>query len=220
MSETGSRKGDTPVEYPSRLNMPVGEAMFSQRAIRRLAQDPISDEELKIILDAASKAPNGGNRQPGRFLVIRSRDKIAEFGKLYHEAWWAKRYDEYGWTGPEDVPPDNKVYASAMVLADEMSKAPVIVLVFAIKKGLANSIFPSVQNLLLSARALGIGSTLTTLHPKVMERVNAMFNIPEEAEFHCCLPLGRPRGRFGPTSRLPTSETTFFDGWDQSPPWA
>lgn len=208
------------LEPPARLNMNIGDAMFTQRAIRRLKPDPIGDEELKIIMDAASKAPNGGNEQPVRFLVIRAREKIRAFGALYHEAWWAKRLEQRGWSKPEDVPKEDKVYQSAMLLADEMRDAPVVILAFSLAKGRANSVFPPVQNLLLAARALGIGSTLTTLHPKVMERVYEMFSIPGEVEFHCCIPLGYPRGRFGPTSRLPTGQTTFYDEWGHPPQWA
>jgi nitroreductase len=101
-----------------------------------------------------------------------------------------------------------------------MANAPVVILVFSKASGVAaSSTFPGVQNLLLAARALGIGSVLTTLHPKVMDRVYAMFGIPQEMLFHCCIPLGYPRGNFGPTSRLPTSRTTFWDRWDQPPPW-
>lgn len=208
------------LDPPAKLNTNLGEAMFSQRAIRRLKPDPISDEDLKIILDAASKAPNGGNRQPGRFLVIRSREKIQAFGKLYREAWWAKRAGENKpWKTREEIPADDVVHQSAALLADEIKDAPVVILAFATVKGMGSSIFPPVQNLLLSARALGIGSTLTTLHPTVMERVYEMFGIPAEMEFHCCLPLGYPRGRFGPTSRLSTAETTSWDRWGQSPPW-
>ncbi len=210
---------ETRLEPPARLNMNIGEAMFTQRAIRRLKPDPIGDEELKIIMDAASKAPNGGNEQPVRFFVIRAREKIRAFGALYHEAWWAKRLEQRGWSKPEDVPKEDKVYQSAMLLADEMRDAPVVILAFSLANGRANSVFPPVQNLLLAARALGIGSTLTTLHPKVMERVCEMFRIPGEVEFHCCIPLGYPRGRFGPTSRLPTGETTFYDAWGKPPPW-
>ena len=79
---------------PNRLTMPIGEAMFSQRAIRKLKPDPISLEDLRLIIEAAQKAPNGGNRQPARFMVLHDRTLISEFGKLYHEAWWAKRADE------------------------------------------------------------------------------------------------------------------------------
>ncbi len=64
-------------DVPADLTMQVGEAMFTQRAIRRLRSDKaVSDGDLKTLLDAASKAPNGGNAQPGRFLVIRDRDTI------------------------------------------------------------------------------------------------------------------------------------------------
>lgn len=207
------------LDPPADLNMTVGDAMFTQRAIRRLKPDPISDAHLKLILDAASKAPNGGNQQPGRFLVIRDRERIREFGKLYHEAWWGKRFDAYGWKGPEDVPADEKTYRMPMYLASHIGEAPVIILVWALSPGMASSVFPPVQNLLLAARTLGIGSTLTTLHPKVMERVRAMFSVPQTAEFHCCLPLGYPEGSFGTTQRLSTADTTYWDSWDVPPPW-
>jgi nitroreductase len=199
--------------------MALGEAMFTQRAIRRLAGDPINDAHLKILMDAASKAPSGGNSQPARFLVIRERGRIKAFGKLYREAWWAKRRDEgRPWTRREEIPEDS-VYRMGALLADEMCDAPVVVLAFGLYKGSGDSVLPGMQNLMLAARALGIGSTLTTLHPQVMHRVCEMFGVPDECEFHGCIPLGYPRGRFGPTSRLPTSETTFFDTWLQPPPW-
>jgi nitroreductase len=209
----------TYIDTPADLTMQIGEAMFTQRAIRRLRSDkPVSDADLKTVLDAASKAPNGGNTQPGRFLVIRERDTIKAFGKLYHEAWWAKRRDAYGWKNRSDMPEDSP-YKMAALLADEMVDAPVIILAFTIGRGGASSIFPGVQNLLLAARALGLGSVLTTLHADVMERVNQMFSVPADAEFHCCIPLGYPRGNFGPTRRFPTSQTTGWNSWGAAPPW-
>ena len=209
----------TYIEAPADLGMQIGEAMFTQRAIRRLQHDkPVSDADLNIVLDAASKAPSGGNTQPARFLVIRDRGIIEAFGKLYHEAWWAKRRDEYGWKGKADIPKDS-VFNMPALLADEMVDAPVVVLAFTVGGGGASSVFPGVQNLLLAARALGIGSVLTTLHADVMERVYEMFNVPAEADFHCCIPLGYPRGKFGPTRRLPSAETTSWDSWGTPPPW-
>ena len=78
----------------SRLSMPLGEAIFTQRAIRRLKPDPIPDEDLQHILEAAIHAPNGGNAQPWHFIVIRDPEVRSKFGTLYKEAWWAKRRDE------------------------------------------------------------------------------------------------------------------------------
>lgn len=204
----------------SRLSMPLGEAMFTQRSIRRFRPDPIPEQDLRLILEAAVRAPNGGNRQVGRFLVVTDRARIEAFGRLYHQAWWAKRRDELGWRGPEDVPPDDKNYQSAMRLADEIKDAPCIVFALAEPPGAANSVLPAVQNLMLAARALGIGSVPTTLHPEVMDRFRAMFEIPAEVSFHFCVPLGYPRGRFGPTSRRPISESCFLDRWQGPGPWS
>jgi len=196
-----------------RMAMPLHEAVYSLRAIRRQKSDPIPDEDLRVILDAARQAPNGGNMQPWHFLVVTNDDLRAEFAPLYREAWWAKRNDS-GWFTPDDLP-DN--YKGAMQLADEIGNSPALIFVCALAKGAAaaNSIIPSVQNLLLAARALGVGSTITTLHPSVEDRVHALFEIPETAQVVYCLPMGYPKGNFGPVTRKPLELVTSFDRWGQ-----
>lgn len=206
--------------YPERLSMPVGEAMFTQRAIRRFRPDPIPEADLRTVLEAAVKAPNGGNHQIARFLVLTDRDRIRELGALYREAWWAKRWDDHRWTKPEDIPPEEKNYQAAMRLADHMKDVPCIVLALAVPPGWANSVLPATQNLMLAARALGLGSVPTTLHPTVMERTYALLGIPKDVAFHFCIPLGYPAGSFGPTRRRPIVETTFLDRWGAPAPWA
>jgi len=69
-----------------RLLMPIGEAMFTQRSVRKFRPGPIPTADLRLIVEAAVKAPNGGNHQIGRFLVVTDRAKIRDFAKLYHEA--------------------------------------------------------------------------------------------------------------------------------------
>jgi len=86
-----------------RLTIPLGEAIFSLRAIRRLKPDPIPDADLRDILEAAIRAPNGGNTQPWHFVVVKDAALRAQLGTLYHEAWWAKRHDA-GIRGPEELP--------------------------------------------------------------------------------------------------------------------
>lgn len=133
------------LDPPPELAMPIGQAMYTQRAIRRLDHNrPIGDAQIKLILDAASKAPSGGNTQPARFVVIRSRERIREFGALYREAWWAKRRDDLGWTSKDDIPADS-MYRHAALLADEMADAPLVILAFAVG-GAAHSVFPAVQS--------------------------------------------------------------------------
>ena len=88
----------------SRLSMPLGEAIFTQRSIRRFRPDPIALADVRLIVEAAVRAPNGGNQQVARFLVVNDPAIIRQFGPLYREAWWAKRRDE-GFQRWEDLPP-------------------------------------------------------------------------------------------------------------------
>lgn len=208
------------MDAAQRLSMPLGEAIFTQRAIRRFRPDPIADEDLRTLLEAAIRAPNGGNQQRWHFLVVKEAALRAELGKLYHEAWWAKRRDE-GIRGPEDIPPDNRNMQAAMRLAEEIGQAPVLVLVCATARGEAAmaSVIPAAQNLLLAARALGIGGTLTTLHPQVEARVHRLLGIPDTAQVVYCIPLGYPAGRFGPNRRKPLAEVSSYNRWGTPPPW-
>jgi nitroreductase len=196
--------------------MPLHEAIFTQRAIRRFRPDRIPVADLELVLEAAVKAPNGGNRQLARFLVVDDPVLIEEFGPIYRDAWWAKRRDE----GQASVEAMSELYRSASRLADEMGSVPCIVFALALESGGATSVVPAVQNLMLAARALGIGSVPTSLHPSVMPRFRALFDVPDDVAFHLCIPLGYPRGDFGPNRRLPTSETTFRDRWGTPPHWA
>ena len=202
----------------SRLSIPLGEAIFSLRAMRRLKPDPIPDDDLRDILEAAIRAPNGGNQQPWHYVVVKDATIRAELGELYHEAWWAKRRDA-GFHRPEDLP---RHYHAAMRLAEAIGNVPVLILVCATAKGAsaAASVIPSVQNLLLAARAFGIGGTITTLHAQVEERVNRMFGIPETAQIVYCIPLGYPAGRFGPNVRNPLTEVCSYNRWGSAVPWA
>ncbi|HZU75640.1 MAG TPA: nitroreductase family protein [Dehalococcoidia bacterium] len=207
-------------EAEARLSMPLGEAIFSLRAIRRFRPDALDERDMRDILEAAIHAPNGGNAQPWRFILVRDPEQRARFAPLYREAWWAKRRDQ-GIHGPEEIPAEDRVARAAMRLADEIGQAPAIVLVCATARGAGamGSVIPAVQNLLLAARALGIGGTITTLHPTVEERVHALFGIPASAQLVYCVPLGYPRGRFGPTSRKALHQVCAFERWETAAPW-
>lgn len=203
----------------NRLSMPIGDAMFTQRSIRRLRTDPIPLEDIRTFLEAAVKAPNGGNAQPGRFLIVNDAEKIKQFGALYHEAWWAKRKQIQGWNSREDIPPEEKTYLSASRLADDIAHAPLIVLPCAKTGTPGNSVFFWVQNMMLAARVLGIGSVFTTLHPQVDERVAKLFGMPDDYTIFGCIPMGYPEGNFGPTKRQPITELVQFNTWGAGTPW-
>ena len=195
-----------------RLGMSLGETMFTQRAIRRFKPDPIPEEDLRDILEAAIRAPNGGNSQPWHFLVVRDPELKTELGELYQEAWWAKRKDE-GINGPEDIPSGKSNRRSAMRLSGEFAHAPAVVLLCATSGGGAGSVIPAAQNLLLAARALGVGGTIATLHAQVAERVHKLLGIPDTAQIVYCMPLGYPRGSFGSVQRKPLAEVCSYERW-------
>src|SRR5207248_7686063 len=125
-----------PSVHYSRLSMPLGEAIFTQRSIRRFKPDPIPMEDIRLIVEAAVRAPNGGNQQVARLLVVNDRPTIREFGQLYHEAWWAKRRDA-GYHTFADLPAN---YRSASGLADAIKDVPCIVFALATGNGPADSV--------------------------------------------------------------------------------
>ena len=199
-----------------RFPISLGEAIFTLRAIRRFKNEPIDNEIIKDILLSATQAPSGGNSQPWHFLVVKDKLQKEEFAELYHQAWWAKRADQ-GIYKPEDIAENNKTTLSAMKLSDEIATAPAIILVCATAQGSGpmGSVIPAVQNLLLTARSLGIGGTITTLHPSVEDQVKSMFNMPENVQIVYCVPIGYPKGNFGPVQRKPLAEVTSLGVWGE-----
>ena len=77
-------------------------------------------------------------------------------------------------------------------------------------------LYPAVQNMLLTARALGLGATLTTLFLRYENAVAAVFGLPADVKCYALLPIGYPLGRFGPVGRSPLDEITYLDKWGQA----
>jgi nitroreductase len=202
-----------------RLGMTLGEAIFTQRAIRRLKADPISDADLETILTAAARAPSGGNRQPWRFLAVRDKALKQQLAEWYAEAYWARRKAN-GFSGPEDIPKEDSSGQAALHFsanADNYANAPVLVLVIAEYPGVDLS--GACQNLMLAARALGIGSTITSIGGIHERGVHRLLGIPDGMDATCCIPLGYPEGNFGAAQRKPLSEIAFVDQFGAAGPW-
>jgi nitroreductase len=195
------------------------EAMYSMPQFTRYKPDPVPREAIDTIVDAATKAPNGGNKQPWEFVVITDRDIIAKVGQIYREAWLGA----LGATPPPDEPP---VYRSARRLAHHMPEVPAMILACVdhtqgstpytvgepiVRGRYASSIWLAVQNLFLAARALGLGTRLTTAHLRREEEIKALLGIPDQVETVALIPLGYPQGRFSPTSRRPAKEVTSYN---------
>ena len=200
--------------------MDMFETIGTQRAMRRLKPDPVSDEDLWKILDAAIKAPSGSNRPPGSGRGVRDAGPTRQVGEHYLEAW-----NRANGSGPVRAalgePRRAGVYRSAEHLAHHLAEAPVLIIATIRKDGASisptagASIYPAVQNLMLAARALGLGTTLTTLHKFHEEEVKELLGIPEQVETMALIPLGRPKGRFGPPTRLPVEKVVYWEKWDE-----
>ena len=200
------------------------DVVTTQRAMRRLKPDPIPDALLGQIMDAAICAPSGGNRQGWRFLVIRDPATRARLGQLYREAWneFVKvPYYREAAAAPRDSAL-GKMVASAAHLAEHLGEAPVLILACIGTDGVAPtlttgaSIYPAIQNIMLAARALGIGSCITTIHRYRDAQVRELLGIPEGFETAALIPLGYPLGAFGRPPRQPVAEVTFADRWGRA----
>jgi nitroreductase len=196
----------------------------TQRATRRLTPEPIPEATLRQIMDAAICAPSGGNRQGWSFLIVRDPAKRARLGELYREAWDELMKVPY-YRDAAAAPPDSpagKMLASARHLSEHLGEAPVLIVACigldpGVKATLTTgaSIYPAAQNLMLAARALGIGSCITTIHRFRDAQVKDLLGIPADVETAALIPLGYPRGKFGRPPRRPLREVAFADRWGQ-----
>jgi nitroreductase len=199
--------------------MDVFEAIATTRAMRRLdASRDVSDEDLLTIVEAATKGASGGNSQPVRWMVVKDAEKRAKLGAIYRECW-LPIHDMYA-SQPDKTPDLERVLRSADHLGDHMGEAPAIIIPCSIDEfGMgASSVFPAVQNLFLAARALGLGTTLTTVHRFREQEVRDVLGIPENMATWAMIPVGYPTGRWGEAVRRPVREVAYWDTWDNPPP--
>lgn len=198
--------------------MDVFEAMSTTRAMRRLdTSREVTDADVLTMVEAATKAATGGNMQPVRWMVVRDADKRARLGEIYGRCW---RLVRPMYASREDEPKVARLLASADHLGDHMGEAPVIVL--PCSKGqegqMESSIFPGVQNLFLAGRALGLGTTLTTVHRLAEDEVRAVLAIPADVNTWAMIPVGYPLGRWAEPKRRPVAQVTYYDTWGDPPP--
>jgi nitroreductase len=205
------------------------QALLTTRAMRRFSDDDVGDDEVLACLRAAVQAPSGGNIQPYQFLVVRDPDKRAALGEIYLRAH--RRYEPaVAKLRPE---PANEAAARSMErnlgaaahLAEHLGEAPVLVLVLMPKISMVvhdddgpmdvgptyASVYPAVANFILAARALGLGTVLTTVYRIYEDEVREVCGVPDRYEVVALLPLGHPTGRWGVAPRRPVEAITNWD---------
>ena len=198
------------------------EAIYTTRSMRRLKPDPVAPELIVKVVEAATMGPSGGNRQPWKFVIVRDADTKAFVAERYMKAW--SRY----FTGKaralvENDPqhPQSRILRSAKYLAEHIADVPVM-LFGCVKRytdtgregqPMFNAIFPAIQNLCLAARGYGLGTSLTGLHMRYGDEINARLGVPEEYANVALIPMGYPKGRWDRPARRPALEVTYWEKW-------
>jgi nitroreductase len=200
------------------------EAMYTTRAMRRVKTDPIPELVQKKILDAAIRAPSGGNTQGWRFLLVDDAGVKADLGPIYRkcmDSLWSTIYKsriDAAEANPED--PESiefmKLVRSASYLGDHFEHYPLILFGFSQFDTSGGSIFPAIWNAMLAARVEGVGSALTSVFQFRLDEMNKVLGVPEEGgwKFSACVTFGYPTGRWGVAPRRPAHEVSYRNSWD------
>jgi nitroreductase len=212
-------------EHGDGLGMPLVEAMETQRAVRRLKPDPVDDETVLRVIELATKAPTGSNRQGWEFVVVRDPDVKHQLARLNRQAW-----SVYRRLGRKQVRTDatQRMVDAVQWQADHFEEVPVVVVaclhgrapVFGppiVASSFYGSAYPAVQNLLLAARAVGLGATLTTFPLWSTTLARRTLGLPSKVTPVAVVPMGWPHGRYGPTTRKPVADVVHLDRYGNRP---
>lgn len=196
------------------------DAIYTQRAIRSYKPDPVPRELITRVIEAATKAPSGGNSQPWAFIVVDDREKLDKISDWAKDGFFNGMYPAaLARMKPGDPPPMENLKN----MIEVFERIPCIVVCCLVRpggqphgSGNYGSIFPAVQNLLLAARGLGLGALLSSgWAQKHLDDIKALLAIPDNIEPVVFVPLGYPdKQRYGKTTRRPVEEVTHWNGWE------
>jgi nitroreductase len=203
--------------------MDVYEALYTTRAMRRCRPDKIPMEVQRRILDAAVRAPTGGNTQHWRFMLVDDADVLARLGPVYRrclELLWKTTYKERIATALADPDlADNqqmlRIQRSAQHLADHFEEYPLLLFSFVQFDPSGGSIFPATWSAMLAARAEGVGSSLTSVFFYELGTVLEILGVPNDEGwlFSSCVTMGYPTGVWGVAPRRAVHEVSFRNHW-------
>jgi nitroreductase len=204
--------------------MDLLDAIRTTGTCRFFTREAVPDAVLARVLDAARFAPTGGNRQPVRFVAVRDAALRTQLAALYLPHW--ETYFRQVARGEVRVGALPKIVANADHFARHLAEVPVLVIACAKLADVhptdtslgrlsvvgGASVYPAVQNLLLAARAEGLGSALTTLLCAEEPRVKELLAIPSDVSTAATIALGWPARAFPQRlNRLPLAEVAFLD---------
>lgn len=203
--------------------MDIYEALYTTRAMRRVRPDPIPMAAQARILDAAIRAPTGGNAQGWRFLLVDDPAVKDKLGPIYRECMtqlWGSIYkDQLEAANAASDEPDNasflRIQRSAQHLADHFEAYPLLLFSFVQFDPTGGSIHPATWSAMLAARAEGIGASLTSVFMFRLDDVLEILGAPTDSgwQFASCVCFGYPTGRWGVAPRRPVQEVSYRNQW-------
>jgi len=205
--------------------MSIFETIYNCRAMRRLDTREVPEDLLVKLVDAANQAPSGSNMQNGRWIVVRDanvRQQLADLNRKGVEAYIGPQASRPGSLPHQSEAKRKRMLDAVVWQMDHMHEIPALIIAcmeFGQKVDAATmaqgggSIWPGVQNLLLAARALGLGAAPTTLGLLDHKAVAEVLKLPETMGAFCLIPVGYPMGKFGAVTRKPVAEIMRYDGW-------
>ena len=208
--------------------MELHEALYTTRAMRRVRPDPIPLDVQARIMDAAIRAPSGGNDQNWRFLLVDDPAVKGRLAPLYQDALsrlWATIYaPRLAEAAAHPERPESvqtaKVQRSAQWLADHFAEVPLFLFPFCQHDPTGGSIYPAVWSAMLAARAEGVGSCLTAVLG-VFHRDETLdiLGVPTDQGWVLsgCVSFGYPTGRWGVAVRRPVDDVTYRNRWAAPP---
>ncbi len=216
------------VEVEARLALPLAEAMLSQRAVRRVQAGPVDDHVVLRCLELALQAPTASNGQNWEFVVVKDRAVKASLAAQYRKAW--RVYGGLGRLAKTDEQ-TARILKSVQWQVEHFEEIPVLVVCclrggvrvpFVPKPPVAvsshyGSVYPSVQNLLLAARSVGLGGALITLPLWSNTVARRILGLPPSVEPCCIVTLGWPTGRYGRKARKPIGTVVHLDRYGHQP---
>jgi len=205
--------------------MELFDVIYNCRAMRRLDTKEVPEQDLVKLISAANQAPSGSNMQNARWLVVRDpvvRQKLADLNRIGVEAYIGPQAERPGSLPHQSEAKRKRMLDAVLWQMEHLHEIPALIIAcmeFGQKVDGATmargggSIWPGVQNLLLAARALGLGAAPTTLALGDPKGVAEVLNLPETMGAFCLIPVGYPLGKFGQVTRKPVEEIMRFDQW-------
>ena len=201
--------------------MDLYEALYTTRAMRRVASDPIPDAVVASIVDAAIRAPSGSNAQSWRFITVTDPDLKAALGPLYREAWETLVSTVYAGREARDEQAV-RVTRSAEWLAENVESVPLWLMALSRNDPSGASIYPAVWSAMLAARGHGVGTCLTTvLGFFKQDEVFELLGVPAGKgwQLAAAVSCGYPLGRWDVAGRRPAQEVAFAERWGEPVAW-